>query len=92
MALQDDINEQVSQIKSDVAAVVNQEVDHDPIKVALLAVANAIDDLSGDSTALRAAINNIPTTQTIGFAKSKSALNGLVNLLIDQSNFDGSEA
>jgi hypothetical protein len=91
MALQDDLNGQVTQIKSDVASIANQAVAFNPVKTAMLELANAIDALGGNTAAARAAINNIQATQAVGFDNSKSALDGLVSLLIDQSNFSGGE-
>lgn len=91
MAIQDDVNEQVSQIKSDVASVADQSVSLASVKAALVALADAIDAVAGNTTAARAAINLIPNQSNVSFSGSKASLDGLVKLLVDDSNFSGEQ-
>ena len=90
MALQDEVNAQVGEIKSHFNGVqTTQPVSFVAVKAALTQVANAVDALSGDSSGLRASIAGIADTQNVSFAGVKAGANGLVDLLIDKSNYNG---
>jgi hypothetical protein len=109
MSLQDDVNDQVAGIISGMAAAGAVElpaaqtatvtIDFQPVRDALIAVADALDALSGDSSGVRAAILGIENQEQeveISFGDQNTAIaahlaagNGMVSLLITGSNFDG---
>jgi hypothetical protein len=74
-------------------------IDFGPTRTALTEAANAIDALLGDSSVLRSAIEGIEDQeqevviplggQNAAIGSTVSAANGMVSLLITQSNFDG---
>lgn len=98
---QEAVNDKVASIQSDLTAAqaanlpASAPVSFDPIVEALEAAADAIDALSGDSSALRTKIALIQN-QSIDLSAIKTASDNhlsaqatIVDLLITQSNFDG---
>lgn len=108
MSLQGDVNAAVAGIQSSLAEAgaqlpaeqgVTVTIDFGPARTALLAAADQIDLLMGDTVALRGAIEDIVDQeqevviplagQNAAIGSSVLASNGMVELLITQSNFDG---
>ncbi len=98
---QEDVNDKVASLQSDLAEAqganlpASASVNFEPVVEALEAAADAIDALTGDSSALRAKIALIQN-QSIDLSAIKTASDKhldaqtiIVDLLITQSNFDG---
>jgi hypothetical protein len=84
-----DIQSTPVDLTDEINAINDQQVDFDPVIAALIAAADAIDGLSGDSSTLRllvAAIQN----QSIGFGAVKNALTAGESIMNSLStNLDG---
>jgi hypothetical protein len=103
MSLQDDVNADVATIHAQIATAQavslpgSATINLAAVVNALNAAANAIDAQGGNSASLRTAIGQIqnPTVDlsqlNTAVSSHLSASAGMASLLIDQSNFDGSE-
>jgi hypothetical protein len=101
MSLQDDVNNQVAAIHQQLAEAQAANppntvvVSFESIRTALGEAANAIDTLGGDSASLRASIEGIEDVEVdllqlnAAMGSHLGASASIVDLLINQSNFDG---